>query len=163
MQLEYKKHQRNVQKIRDSAIPRNPTNCAGIRDAFQQDDIMATLGRSKHLDHPIFFDGVVEKRKHSFCVFSSKYAIALIEKHVEAGRRHFMLDATFKVCPVGPFTQLLIIHAAYIKLVSVSVQLALAINSVFFLQVLMRFHFSYIFIGIPVHFRVNVQQIRRCL
>lgn len=118
VQLPFTKYERTLQLIRDKTIPKNPTNCGEIFNAFQDETILNTLGRSKHVDKSIFFDGVVEKNTHSFCVFSSKFAISLIQSHIEPARRHFMVDATFKVVPVGPFYQLLILYCAYIKCVS---------------------------------------------
>lgn len=61
-----------------------------------------------------FFDSAVDRGTYSYCVFSSKYAIDIIEKYIVPERQHLMLDATFKVCPIGPFSQLLIFYAAYI-------------------------------------------------
>lgn len=116
--MPFNKYERTLQMIRDKTIPKNPTNCGDISAAFQDETILNTLGRSKHTDKSIFFDGVVEKDTHSFCVFSSKYVISLIAKNIEPARRHFMIDAKFKVVPVGPFYQLLIIYVAYIKCVS---------------------------------------------
>lgn len=84
-----------IQKVRtyiannSRAIPKNPTNCQEINDAFREENVMNALGRSKLPGNSIFFDGVVERETHSFCVFSSKFGIALVEKHIERARRHF--------------------------------------------------------------------------
>lgn len=118
VQLSWKKYGRTLELIRDNTIPQNPTSCNEIRNAFQDEKIMSTLGRSKHIGHGIFFDGVVERETHSFCVFSSKKAISLIEKNIKVEDRHYMCDATFAVCPIGPFSQLLLIHVTYIENVS---------------------------------------------
>lgn len=117
--MSLKKYERTLQLIRDKSIPKNPTNCQEITDAFRDEEIMKTIGRSKTLGNSVFFDGVVERETYSFCVFSSKSAVSLIQQHIEPQRRNFMVDGTFAVCPVGPFTQLLIIFAAYIKCVSI--------------------------------------------
>lgn len=114
MPQKFSKYERTLQKIRDASIPKNPTNCSEIKEAFADEKIMQVMGRSKHPEKSIFFDGVIDRGTHSFCVFSSKFGISLIEKHIEPERRHIMLDATFKVCPIGPFSQLLIVYAAYI-------------------------------------------------
>ncbi|XP_017466766.1 PREDICTED: uncharacterized protein LOC108359419 [Rhagoletis zephyria] len=76
---------------------------------------MNAVGRSKHLDHDIFFDTCIETATHSFRVFSSKYSVSLIKSHIEPNRKHDMVNATFKVVPVDPFNQLLIIYVCYIK------------------------------------------------
>lgn len=141
VQLEFGKYERTFQMIRDKTIPKNPINCQEILESFKNEKIMESLGRSKHLGNSIFFYGVVQRERHSFCVFSSKYAISLIEKHIEPTRRHFMLDATFKVCPVDPFSQLLIIYTAY----------------------KMRMFFLFFDIGISIYFHINVTENTRSI
>lgn len=42
-----------------------------------------------------------------------------IEKHIEVNKRHYLLDATFKVVPVGPFNQFLIFYVNYIEKVRI--------------------------------------------
>lgn len=130
MQIEFKKYERTLQMIRDKCIPKNPINCAEIIAAFRETKIMSTLGRSKLPGNSVFFDGLIEKATHAFCIFSSKFAIALIQKNIEVARRNYMVDGTFAVCPIGPFNQLLVIHAAYIKCVSVYIMRFIFIYSV---------------------------------
>lgn len=72
MKLAFTKYERTLQVIRDKAIPKSPTNCREIIESFQDENIMKTLGRSKHIGNGIFYDGCVERAAHSFCVFSSK-------------------------------------------------------------------------------------------
>lgn len=108
----FSKYERTFQMIRDQFIPKNPATCAEITNVFSNEDVMAKIGRSK-LDKSDFFDGAFERDEYKFCVFSSKHAINLYNK-IEPGRQHLMLDATFKVCPIGPFRQLWIFYAAII-------------------------------------------------
>lgn len=113
MPHQFSKYERTLQMIRVRSIPKNPATCAEITKAFSNDDVMANIGRSKHVDKSAFFDDAFERNGCKFCVFSSKHAIDLYNKF-EPDRQHLMLDATFKVCPIGPFRQLWIFYAAYI-------------------------------------------------
>lgn len=76
---------------------------------------MDSIGRSQHLGNAPFFNGPVQTEQYAFCVFSSKYIIDLIEKHIDVNNRCYSLDGTFKVVPVGPFNQLLIFYVNYIE------------------------------------------------
>lgn len=113
MKLDYYKHERGLQLIRNATIPKNPTNCLEIHNAFQNENIMQAIGFSQHAEKNIFFDGVIDTGLFTYCVFSSKDIIKQIEKKIDVQERKFMMDATFKVCPCGPFNQLLIIYIAY--------------------------------------------------
>lgn len=113
--MNFFKHERTLQKIRNHAFPTNPKDCAEIIAAFENQNIMDSIGRSQHVSKYAFFNGAVKTEEHSFCVFSSKHIMDLIEKRIESGRREYMLDATFKVVPIGPFNQLLIFHIKYIQ------------------------------------------------
>lgn len=84
---------------------------------------MDSIGRSQHVGNPEFFNGAVQTENYSFCVFSSKYVIDLIEKHIDVNLRQYSLDATFKVVPIGPFNQLLIFYANYIEKVRIYILL----------------------------------------
>lgn len=59
-----------------------------------------------------FFDGAFEhkKKKFAFCVFSSKATIKLIKEHIPLSDRHILMDATFRVVPIGQFNQLFILY-----------------------------------------------------
>lgn len=57
--LEFYKHERGLQMIRNSALPQNPLNCHDIAKIFERADIHNILGRTEEGD--IFFDGDFEK------------------------------------------------------------------------------------------------------
>lgn len=88
VKLPFTQYERTLLEIRKQSIPKNPANCVEIGEAFQNENIMNMLGRSKNVEKAVFFDGVVERETHSFCVFSSKHIIALIQQHIEPARRH---------------------------------------------------------------------------
>lgn len=92
-----------------------------IAEAFEESAVFETYGTSlqtKDLDGNDliekydFFDQIVENKKKtfSFCVFSSKVTLELIKRDIPIQDRHILMDATFRIVPVGPFKQLLIIY-----------------------------------------------------
>lgn len=111
-QIELKTKQRNCQKIKRGTIPKNPGNIDEIIAAFEDPKIMQAFGMSAHEGDKKckFFDGAIQKKHHCFCVFSSKTIINLVHKHIPVDERHILMDATFKIVPVGEFSQLLILY-----------------------------------------------------
>lgn len=116
--MDYFKYERTLQLIRSASFPKNPVTCDEISEAFQNRNIMDAIGRSQHVTKDEFYNGIVQNEQYSFCVFSSKHIMNMIENHIEVDRRHYLLDATFKVVPVGPFNQFLIFYVNYIQKVS---------------------------------------------
>lgn len=120
VKLDFAKYERTLNYIRNKTLPKSPTTCEEIRSAFSNDNILSSIGTSQH--EGVFFDGIMEFESYSFCVFSSKYAIKLIEEKILPYRRVYMMDATFKICSLGPFKQFLIIYIAYIDKVMNSIK-----------------------------------------
>lgn len=109
--IDYNSKKRTIQRLKRGILPRNPTTVDAIQKAFDDAKVMATYGHSLHVDKPFrFFDGTVETKDYSFCVFSSKATVQLIEKKIEISKREILMDATFRIVPVGPFKQLLILY-----------------------------------------------------
>lgn len=102
MPYPFSKYVRTLQLIRDASIPKNPVSCDDINKAFKDPNIMETMGISMLESKDVFFDGAVDRGDYKYAVFSSKYSMKLIVKHIEDERRHLMVDPTFKVCPIGP-------------------------------------------------------------
>lgn len=113
--LDYFKYERTLQLIRSASFPKNPITCDEIAAAFQEDNIMNAIGRSQNTAKETFYNGVVQTENYSFCVFSSKKIMNIIDQNIEVNRRNYLLDATFKVVPVGPFNQFLIFYINYIE------------------------------------------------
>lgn len=107
--LNFFKYESTLQKIRNSAIPKNPTSCDEIAKLFDDEQLMNLIGISK--DGKPFYNGVVQSIEFCFCVFSSYTSISLFKKH--------KLE-TFAVVPIGTFKQLLIIYGVYIEKVSLN-------------------------------------------
>lgn len=129
--LDFFKYERTLQLIRSASFPKNPVTCDEISNAFQNENIMNSIGRSQHVAKEAFFNGVVQSEEYSFCVFSSKNIMNMIEKHIDVNRRHYLLDATFKVVPVGPFNQFLIFYINYIEKVKFSCSFFRSLNELF--------------------------------
>lgn len=70
VKLHFLKHERCLQVIWSSALPKNPRNCDDVARIFQRSDVMQLLGTTK--DGHEFYNGAVESDDYSFCVFSSK-------------------------------------------------------------------------------------------
>lgn len=116
VKLEFYSIERSLQIIRNSALPKNPTNCDEISNIFERDDIYKLLGTSK--DDKPFFNGAVEGNGYSFCIFSSHTSINLYKSRTKAENRIIMMDGTFAVVPIGTFDQLLVIYAVYMEKVA---------------------------------------------
>lgn len=58
----------------------------------------------------LFLDYLHQGNDFSYCIFSSKKIIRMIEEKMDVKDRHYFIDGTFKVVPFGCFTQLLVIH-----------------------------------------------------
>lgn len=66
-----------------------------------------------------FFRFVHKCDTFSYCVFASQAIINKIEQNIDVQRRHYLMDATFKVVPLGEFNQFLIIHIEYMEMVKI--------------------------------------------
>lgn len=117
--IDFKKYERTFQRIKKGCLPKNPTTIAEIIAAYEKDSIMTSYGETLHVEQKYrFFDGAFEADDHSFCVFSSKATIELVTEKMPPAARHILMDATFSICPVGPFKQLLILYIRKNKQVS---------------------------------------------
>lgn len=71
---------------------------------------MTSYGQAHHVNKKYrFFDAAIESPDHSFCVFSSKATIELILEKMPPAEREILMDATFRIVPIGQFKQLLIL------------------------------------------------------
>lgn len=101
-------------KSRRKSLPTTPQTVAEINDAFKLNQVQQNFGmteRSADERSTPFFKGAVECDSYSFCVFASNDAVKAIQENTEESKRKLYADGTFKICPVGPFKQVLIIFA----------------------------------------------------
>lgn len=104
---------RGLQKIRSLGVPKAPINIAEIRSAINRVEIFETYCRTMHTEiRELFLDHLYEGKDFSYCIFSSKKIMQLIEEKIVVRDRHYFIDGTFKVVPLGCFTQLLVFHVA---------------------------------------------------
>lgn len=96
-------------------MPKSPQTPEELRISFQNDDIMKKFGMTKGENPKQFFKKLHESETFSYCIFASEKTITLMEKNINPANRHFLIDATFKVCPFGAFKQLLIIYIKYMQ------------------------------------------------
>lgn len=109
--MDFDKKKRTLQRLKRGVLPKNPTSVEEIVAAFNDEAIAKTYGRTLHKDNNFaFYDGAIETKKYSFCVFSSKETVRLIEENIPMSEREILMDATFRIVPVGPFKQLLILY-----------------------------------------------------
>lgn len=111
--LKFRTVKKTLQRIKNTAIPRNPTSVHEINEAFKNPEILQhfgyTLGDDDTKD--IFFDTAIDTGTFSYAVFSSKKQINSLNEYVPDKKMHILMDATFRTCPKGPFNQLLILYA----------------------------------------------------
>lgn len=109
--IDFNKKKRTIQRLKRGVLPINPTCVDDIIAAFSKTAVYDTYGKSLHEneDYP-FYNGAVQTSKFSYCVFSSRKTIALIDKYISVDKRDILMDATFRIVPVGPFKQLLILY-----------------------------------------------------
>lgn len=118
--IDFTKYERTFQRIKRGVLPKNPKTIKEIVDCFNDEKILNTYGHTLHMEKTYkFYDSAIETADYSFCVFSSKANIELISKNIPVASRHILMDATFKICPTGPFKQLLIIYVRKQRQVSV--------------------------------------------
>lgn len=117
--IDLSKIERTLQMIKKGALPKTPKTVKEIAEAFEKIDVMNSYGSTLQTvdlngdalpEKLRFFDTAYECKNYAYCVFSSKQTIELIEKNMKPSERHVLMDATFRIVPVGPFNQLLILY-----------------------------------------------------
>lgn len=107
--VRYSQVYRTLQRIKKGVLPKNPVSIQEINEAFRDPEILKSFGNAYGIEEK-FFDAAVETDNFSYCIFSSKKMINLINTRIAPNKRHILLDATFRTVPFGPFTQLLIFY-----------------------------------------------------
>lgn len=114
VQLDFKRTQESLSKARQNVFRKNCETCKQIQQTINKKAI-EWIGMSKHPSNRLLYDGMVNINGYQYSVFSSKFMIELIQKHIPTGERYFMTDATQKIRRVGPFEELLIIYVVHLK------------------------------------------------
>lgn len=113
--------ERGLLKIRNEALPKSPKNCEEIIAAFNIPYVIENYGLTirdgdESANTPprsMYYKHTFESNEHSFCVFASDDIVKAINEHVTQDTRRYYMDATFKICPLGIFKQLLIMYVLF--------------------------------------------------
>lgn len=112
--------ERNLYRCKSLAMPSSPKTARELELLFQNTDTLRTYGFSQFEDGgtPLqFYRSTYVCDDFSYCIFASESVIRNIAANISVERRNYLMDATFKVCPMGEFTQFLIIHVEYMETV----------------------------------------------
>lgn len=99
-------------KTRRLALPKSPSTVTEIEEAFKIDFIRRYYGmtRRHNVEHKSdFFKHAFECDDFAFCVFASDDIIKAIEENEPIETRKLYADGTFKITPIGIFSQVLIV------------------------------------------------------
>lgn len=95
-------------------MPVSPESVEQINELFQIENIRKNFGmskRPKEQTSSMFFKRAYECPEYAYCVFASDDVINAILENTDVGTRKIYVDGTFKICPIGRFSQVLIIFA----------------------------------------------------
>lgn len=121
---------RNLMKKSNATLPKSPISCEEIIEAYKKEKVIKNYGTTlqndencDNLEPKPFFRYAHNAKSFSYVVFASENIIDGIVKHIDVDRRKFLLDATFKVCPFGPYNQLLVIYIEHMGEVNLKILL----------------------------------------
>ncbi|XP_062141719.1 uncharacterized protein LOC133849565 [Drosophila sulfurigaster albostrigata] len=115
IEISYDTVKRTLQRKRQPFLPKSPITPEDVRDAFNDENIMNRFGMTKGNFPKVFFKKLYASSSFAYCVFASDKVITLMQANIEEQNRHFLIDATFKVCPFGDFKQLLLIYVKHMQ------------------------------------------------
>lgn len=115
-------------KVHRAALPKTPSKVSDINKLFEIPHVLQNYGMTKRISKEPpnipptkFFDHAYECDEFAFCIFSSKDIIKAVLEHTEKDERKLFADGTFKICPMGDFSQVLIIFAELLGHVSTTI------------------------------------------
>lgn len=109
--VHFSKMARTLRRIKHNIFPKSPTTIEQLMNEFNKEHIKDNFGQTR--DNREFFRGTVSGVGYSCAIFASGGITDLIERHIPLSERVYLADATFKIVPVGLFTQLLVLYVAY--------------------------------------------------
>lgn len=107
-------------KARRSALPKSPKDVQQINELFETPHVRDNYGLTKRPEtkdgqpgqpRSMFFKRAYECEAYAYCIFASDDVIKALQQNSQGTTRKLFADATFKICPVGKFTQVLILFA----------------------------------------------------
>lgn len=104
------KNMRTLTKKYAKKFPDSPKTVSEILAYFDHESIQLTTGKTLRGDEEatLFFKHAFENKDFSYCIFVSDDVVEIINT-IPSDRRLYFTDGTFKVCPTGPFAQLMVI------------------------------------------------------
>lgn len=111
--------ERHLRRIKNDTFPSSPTNGNEIISIFSDDAMVNLFGKTNHDDPTLFYKGTITNESYTCTFFGSEKIQSMIEENIFENR-NYLLDATFKIVPIGCFNQILIIYVEYMKHVSFS-------------------------------------------
>lgn len=150
--VEFGRVSRTLRRYKNEAFSASPKSGEELIAVFQKKSIMAAFGYSKH-ENPkqLYKDTIMDGDKYVCTFLVSEAIVELIKTNIDLNRRKYMMDATFKIVPVGIFKQLLIIiYVEYLDCVSIRTHTVYEYIRILFLQIglekfktFCRVHFSF--------------------
>lgn len=99
--------ERNLRRMKNKKVPTAPKTIEDVLNVFSDPAIITQYGLNLRKSERFYINTV---KNPGFTVFASFQAIKMIEKNIPLDERRYLLDATFKVKPLGDYYQVLIIH-----------------------------------------------------
>lgn len=116
--LNYSSIKRTLQRVKNEQFPVSPQSGNEVIEAFSNESVNKSFAFTNHKPSTLLYKGTLVDNEYTSTFFASDLIMALIDEKVELKRRRYLMDATFKIVPVGCFNQLLIIYLEYIDSVS---------------------------------------------
>lgn len=143
--LRYSKMERNLRRIKNETFAASPTNGAEIIKVFSDEALIKLFGNTKHDEPELFYRGTLVHENYTCTFFFSEKIRQIIVENIPADRRKYLMDATFKIVPVGCFRQILIIYVEYLEHVRFQTNFSMVI-----------FYFGFkLLLGIPFYLYFN--------
>lgn len=107
-----------MRRYKSNTFPASPINGEQIIDAFQDERVLQSFGFTNHENRRKLYKGTIVEEYGTATFFASELVMQMIDENIPKKKRRYLMDATFKIVPVGCFKQLLIIYVEYIGKVS---------------------------------------------
>lgn len=105
--------ERNLRRLKQKKYPKNPINGPQIINTFEDPINIENFAFNLRRTNRFYIDTVKTDLDQWFTVFASQSLIKMIENHIPAEERRYLIDGTFKVRPLGNFYQLVVIYIEF--------------------------------------------------
>lgn len=111
--LRYDKMERNLRRLKNKKVPRNPINAEDVAKIFADPKNREEFALNLRKTNNFYIDTIRTNSGEWFSLFASHQLINLVKEHIPPEDRKYLIDGTFKVRPLGNFSQLLVIHIEF--------------------------------------------------